>query len=75
MIQISQCIFLLICLRRVFSEYQRGFGGCEFSASHLHYHNVRLVMASASNNLLPLGESAQAAATDPSVRSGAGPLG
>ena len=48
MIQISQCIFLLISLRRVFSEYQRGFGGCEFSASHLQYHNVRSVMTSAS---------------------------
>ena len=44
MIKISQCIFLLISLRRVISEHQRGFGGCEFSASHLQYHNVRSVI-------------------------------
>ena len=44
MIVLSQYTFLLISIMRVLTEYQRGFGGCDFSASHLQYHNVRSVL-------------------------------
>ena len=63
MIVLSQYIFLLISMRRVLTEYQRGFVGCEFGVSHLHYHNVwsLLTPALASSNLsiLSSGESPQ----------------
>ena len=45
MIVVSQYIFLLISMRRVLTEYQRGFGGCDFGASHLQYHNVRCLLS------------------------------
>ena len=41
MMTFCQFLFLLISSRRVLTEYQRGFGRCDFLASHLQYHNVR----------------------------------